>query len=248
VSTTVDAPRSAVAPDAQPPARPPRRHRAPAAPALLLLVLLAAGLAGYLFRPTGAAMPLTASGTIEADEATVAPEVGGRLVEVAVDEGDPVRAGQVVARLDDALQQVQLRQAGPAETRLLEVQVDKLSLRAPLTGVVTKRLARSGEVVGAGTVVLTVARLDELRVTVYVPEAQLGLVRPGQDVELRVDPFPGRTFPARVQTVATKAEFTPRNVQTVRDRRALVFAVKLRVPNPDGELKPGLPVDATFLG
>jgi multidrug resistance efflux pump len=239
-------PTAAPAPPAPPPAPAPNHRRHPPRALVVLLLLLAIGAAAYRFWPTPIAGPLTVSGTIEADEVMVAAEAAGRLVDVAVDEGDPVRAGQVVARLDDSLMRIQLRQAGPAETQILEAQLDKLSLRAPLTGTVTKRLARRGEVVAAGAPVLAVARTDELKVTVYVPEAQLGRVRSGQAVALRVDAFPGRTFPAEVQSIATRAEFTPRNVQTARDRQALVFAVKLRVPNASGELKAGLPVDATF--
>ena len=155
---------------------------------------------------------------------------------------------QPVGQIDDGMVQVQLKQAGPAERQLLEVQLERLTLRAPLTGVVLKRLARQGEVVAAGAPVLTVARLDELTLTVYVPEAELGRVAVGQAVEARADAFPGRAFPGQVQSIASRAEFTPRNVQTARDRRKLVFAVKVRLPNPGGELKPGLPVDVTFVG
>ena len=63
---------------------------------------------------------------------------------------------------------------------------------------------------------------------------------------MRADSFPERAFAGRVRTIATRAEFTPRNVQTQKDRQNLVFAVTVRVPNPDGALKAGLPVDATF--
>jgi HlyD family secretion protein len=235
-------------PAASPAARAGRRasHRRALAPLALLVV--AALFAAWRLWPAPAAGPLTASGTVEVDEVTVAAESGGRLVELSVDEGSPVRARQPVGQLDDGMLQVQLRQAGPAERQLLEVQLERLTLRAPLTGVVLKRLARQGEVVAAGAPVLTVARLDELTLTVYVPEAELGRVAVGQSVEARADAFPDRAFAGQVQSIASRAEFTPRNVQTARDRRKLVFAVKVRLPNPGGELKPGLPVDVTFVG
>jgi HlyD family secretion protein len=220
-----------------------RRALAPVA-----LLLVAALVAAWRLWPAPAAGALTASGTVEAEEVTVAAESPGRLVELLVDEGGAVRVGQPVGQLDDAIVQVQLKQAAPAERQLLDVQLERLTLRSPLSGVVLKRLARQGEVVGAGTPVLTVARLDELTLTVYVPEAELGRVALGQSVEARADAFPGRAFPGQVQAISTRAEFTPRNVQTARDRRKLVFAVKVRLPNPSGELKPGLPVDVTFAG
>jgi HlyD family secretion protein len=68
----------------------------------------------------------------------------------------------------------------------------------------------------------------------------------GQTVSLRADSFPDRVFAGQVRMIATRAEFTPRNVQTQKDRQNLVFGVTVRVPNPDVALKAGLPVDATF--
>ena len=235
-------------PSAAAPARPGARasHRRALVPVALLIV--AALVAAWRLWPAPPAGPLVASGTVEADEVAVAAESPGRLVGLLVDEGSTVRAGQPLGQLDDGIVQVQLRQAGPAERQLLEVQLERLTLRAPLGGVVLKRLVRQGEVVAAGAPVLTVARLDELTLTVYVPEAELGRVAVGQAVEARADAFPDRAFAGQVQAISSRAEFTPRNVQTARDRRKLVFAVKVRLPNPSGELKPGLPVDATFVG
>jgi HlyD family secretion protein len=97
-----------------------------------------------------------------------------------------------------------------------------------------------------GAPLLTIADPTDLRLTVYVLEAELGRVGLGQSVSIRADPFPERVFPARVRTIATHAEFTPRNVQTQKDRQNLVFGVTVRVPNADGALKAGLPIDATF--
>jgi HlyD family secretion protein len=214
--------------------------------AVPIVLLVVAALAFYLYRQPVAAGQLTASGTVEADEVTVAAESPGRVVELLVEEGQRVGAGQTVARIDDALIQVQLRQADVAQRQVLEAQLDRLTLRAPIGGQVQKKLVNRGEVVAAGAPLITVANQDQLRLTVYVPERELGRVRVGQVVLVRADPFPGRDFPGEVQSIATRAEFTPRNVQTPRDRQALVFAVKVRVPNPGGDLKAGLPVDATF--
>jgi multidrug resistance efflux pump len=157
-----------------------------------------------------------------------------------------VNRGQVVARLDDSVIQVQLKQADPAQRQVLEAQLDKLVLRAPLGGQVLKRVVSRGEVVAAGAPLLTVADQSELKLTLYVSERELGRVRVGQGVAIVADPFPGRTFRGVVQSIATRAEFTPRNVTTARDRQALVFAVRVRIPNPGDDLKAGLPVDATF--
>jgi HlyD family secretion protein len=144
--------------------------------------------------------------------------------------------------------QLQVVQAvDPAARRQFELQAAKYVLRAPLSGVVTRVPMRPGEVIGAGQTVLAVADLSELKLTVYVPEAQLGHVRLGQRVNVAADPFPGRLFDGQVSSINQRAEFTPRNVQTQRDRLNLVFGVKARVHNADGALKPGMPVDATFV-
>ncbi len=190
---------------------------------------------------------VTASGTIEADEVVVSSEVSGRLLELAVDEGSAVDLGQFLGRIDDALIQVQLRQSGPAERQMLEVQLDRLTLRSPSTGIVQKRLLRRGEMAAAGTPILTIANPLDLRLTLYVAESQLGRIRVAQQVAITADPFPGRTYRGDVSSISTRAEFTPRNIQTRRDRESLVFGVRVRVLNPDLSLKSGLPVDASFI-
>jgi HlyD family secretion protein len=192
--------------------------------------------------------PLVASGTIEVDEVTLAAELPGRVAELTVDEGSRVLEGQVVGRLMDPVLDVQARQAvaDPAQQQLAQAQMSRLDLRAPLGGIVQKRIAHRGEFVGAGAPVLTVADPSNLKLTLYVLEADLGRVSVGQSVAIRTDAFPDRVFVGTVKTIATRAEFTPRNVQTPKDRQNLVFAVGVRVPNADDALRAGLPVDATF--
>jgi multidrug resistance efflux pump len=224
------------------------RHPPWAALAAILLILAVGGVLFWLQRAQPSPGPLTASGTIEVDEVTLAAETPGRVAELLVDEGSSVLEGQLVGRLVDPVLDVQLKQTTtePAQQQLVQAQLSRLELRAPLRGVVQKRIAHKGEFVGVGAPLLTIADPTDLRLTVYVLEAELGRVGLGQSVSIRADPFPERVFPARVRTIATHAEFTPRNVQTQKDRQNLVFGVTLRVPNPDGVLKAGLPVDATF--
>lgn len=225
------------------PHHPPR----PAMAVLGMLVL--AGLSWWAVSAWQAAQPpgpLAASGTVEADEVLMGSEIAGRLVALRAEEGRRVNAGDVLARLDDALIQLQLRQAEAAARQQLELQADKYALRSPIAGVITRVPVRLGEVVSPGQTVAAMADLTRLKLTVYVLERHLGQVQVGQLVSVTADPFPGRTFAGTVTSINTRAEFTPRNVQTQRDRLNLVFGVKLRVDNPDGVLKPGMPVDAAF--
>lgn len=300
-----------------------------------------------------------ASGYVEAEEIQLAAKVGGRLVELKVDEGARVSAGQVVARLDStdaelALEragadrkqadaQLRLLQAGPMpeDVRQAEAQVaaaeaeaglardelasaerdldrfekllesnagsrkqrDDASTRrdvarqrvratdervraaratlarwragaraqeidaararvaaadaaiksleqtsrdatvtAPMAGVVTQKLVNIGEIVPPGTPLLAIANLDEVWANVYVEEPVIPRIRLGQSVTLRTDA--GSTLNGQITFISSKAEFTPRNVQTAEERAKLVYRVKVTVKNDQGVLKQGMPVTA----
>jgi HlyD family secretion protein len=316
----------------------------------ILLLAAVAGAAAYFyprwFHPQAAALEMKLSGNIEAHESMVSFKVSGRIVELPVEEGQALKAGQLIARLDDedyrqqvamdeaALhvrnRQLELALAGsrhqeieaakevvddaradlvqkeldfkrydelykrdeiPAQTRdqartnvlraratlarveqiyneavegtrKEEIAVDranvtqatqnlgmsriKLSytaLTAPFDGVILVRQAELGEVAAPGTPVVTLADLDHIWVRVYVPETDLGHVRWSQDVTVRTDTFPGKNYRGKVSFISSEAEFTPKSVQTEKQRVTLVYRVKVDVDNPNHELKPGMPAD-----
>jgi HlyD family secretion protein len=91
---------------------------------------------------------------------------------------------------------------------------------------------------------VTIASLSEVHLNIYIPETDLGKVRLGQEAEVTIDSYPDRTFKGRVIFISPEAEFTPKNVQTKEERVKLVFRVKIKIPNPDNILKPGMPADA----
>lgn len=163
--------------------------------------------------------------------------------------------GAAAAKLEELKAQARPEEVAVAEAQVararaassaLQVQIDKMELISPVDGVVTSRSVQPGEAALAGLTLLTVANLDEVTLTIYVPEDQLNRVYLGQDVEVRVDTYPDRVFAGTVSHISQQAEFTPRNVQTQEDRVNMVFAVKVRLPNPDRLLKPGMPADATI--
>lgn len=129
---------------------------------------------------------------------------------------------------------------------LISTQMDKLTIRAPMDGVVLIRSIEAGEVLQAGMPVMTIGKLDELKVRVYIPVSEYGQLSLGQQASLTADSFAGETFTAAVTRIAEKFEFTPQNVQTREGRQTTVYAIELTVENTDGRLKPGMPVDVTF--
>jgi HlyD family secretion protein len=185
--------------------------------------------------------PLALVGQVHAAEAQhKIAEEGVTVAEARVTE---LKAGPAPEKIGVAEAQiVQAEAAGSA----LQAQIDKMTLYTPISGVVTSRSAHSGEAAVAGATLLTVANLDEVTLTIYIPEDELGRVRLGQDVDVLVDSFPGRAFTGTVSYISQEAEFTPRNVQTEKERVNMVFAVKVRLPNPDHLLKPGMPADAVL--
>ncbi|MGE5250753.1 MAG: HlyD family secretion protein [Bacteroidota bacterium] len=145
-----------------------------------------------------------------------------------------------------------LEQAGTAIKQaeanlgLLDVQISKLIVPAPMDGVVLTRNVEPGEFVQPGAIAFVLGELSTLTITVYVPEDRYGEISLGQQATVRVDSFPGVTFEASVIEIASQAEFTPRNVQTVEGRSSTVYAIKLKVMDPQGRLKIGMPADVTF--
>ncbi|QOX80088.1 efflux RND transporter periplasmic adaptor subunit [Trichlorobacter lovleyi] len=316
----------------------------------LLAVLLLGGLAVTVIRRTQAVNGgLKLTGTIETTTVAVSFKVPGRLKERLVDEGQQVRSGQIVARLEDdelkderllraadqqaaqatladlkagsrqeeisaaaatlarlkaesdragqdalraealfkkeviprkewdaaraardvaaaavreAEQRLQLAKAGPrpdavraaqarlegaaASRSLADTRLSQAVLVAPLAGTVLAKHAEPGELLAAGSPVITVARLDEVWVRAFLPETQLGKVRLGQTATVTSDSWKGRIYQGRVSFIASEAEFTPRNVQTEAERVKLVYRIKITIANPKQELKPGMPVDAVI--
>jgi HlyD family secretion protein len=136
--------------------------------------------------------------------------------------------------------------AAEQNLELSKVRLDYTVLHSPVTGVVTVRQAELGEYVVPGTPVVTVADLDHLWIRGYVSETDLGRVRWGQAATVRTDTYLGKAYKGTITFLSSEAEFTPKTVQTNKERVALVYRVKVDVENPNHELKPGMPADITI--
>ena len=308
------------------------------------LAVVAAAAAGCRAKDDGS---VHLNGRLEAPVVDLAPKVAGRVVEVKVREGDRVKAGDVIARLDlgetalaperdarglqsaearfndfktgsrtaeikGAEQEVADRRAAlelakpelerqqillskkvgtprdvdvaranldraqaslkMSEEKLLlaregfrqgqteQARVDveraravlkqsesvarEAEIRAPADGVILHRMAEPGLLLGPGQPAVTLAFTDRLYVRTFIPETQLGKVRPGSLAEVTVDAFPGKVFPAKVTEISPDAEFTPKPVETKRERVNLVYAAKVDLDAGwNAPLVPGQPAD-----
>jgi HlyD family secretion protein len=106
------------------------------------------------------------------------------------------------------------------------------------------RQAEVGEVVVPGTPVVTLADLDHIWLRAYIAETDLGRIRWGQEATITTDTYPGKQYRGRISFISSSAEFTPKSVQTYRERVTLVYRIKIDIDNPNRELKPGMPADA----
>jgi HlyD family secretion protein len=307
-----------------------------------ILVVGAGAWAGYslFFKDEVATDNLLVSGNIEAHESVVSfKAVQSRVVELPFDEGQWVKAGTVLARLDDsdyrqqvaineaalqvqerqlasAMQKLEaahatisndnadlaqknidygrsqklwtekiisgdqrdhtdtaLKQSGAAMQRdsamersaqqdiavakanirsasenleLAKIMLGYTTLRAPFSGVILTRQTELGEVMQPGTPVVTLADLDHVWLRAYVAETDLGRIRWGQAATVHTDTYPDKAYPGQISFIASEAEFTPKSVETHKERVTLVYRIKIDVDNPRHELKPGMPADATI--
>jgi multidrug resistance efflux pump len=178
---------------------------------------------------------------LQVDEAEAAYRAAQAEVEVAKANLAQLQAGPRAEEV--ALAEAQTQQA-EAALAALKVDRQKHVLVAPVSGWVAERVAQEGEMASPGMPLMTVADLSEVTLTVYVPEPDIDTIALGQEIEVFVDTFPNKPFIGHITFINDKAEFTPKNVQTKEERMTTVFAVEIKLDNPDQELKPGMPADA----
>jgi HlyD family secretion protein len=180
------------------------------------------------------------SGTAKArDDARARRDGAAAALAAARERLARLKAGSRAEEIDAARARVAASEARIAQ---LDQQLRDAVLASPVDGVVTEKLAEAGELAATGTAVAVVSDLGKPWLTVYVPEPDLGRVRIGQDAEVRTDDGQVRT--GRIASVASKAEFTPKNVQTRDERVKLVYKLKIGLPNGDGLFKAGMPAEA----
>jgi HlyD family secretion protein len=128
----------------------------------------------------------------------------------------------------------------------IDAQIQEMKIVAPTESILEVLSVKVGDVLPANREVATLILPQRLWVRVYVPEPWLGLIKLNETVRVRVDSHPGRDFSGVVEQINRKAEFTPRNVQTVEDRIKQVFGVKVHFENKEDTLRAGMSADIFF--
>lgn len=164
------------------------------------------------------------------------------------------------SQIDEAKERLKLAEEGPrqediarARARLEQVRqslaiaktrLAYATLTTSISGTVLSENVEAGEYVVPGVPVVTVGDLANTWLRAYVNETDLGRIKLGQRVCVSTDTYPGKAYAGQLSFIASAAEFTPKNVQTTEERVKLVYRIKIDIPNPDLELKPGMPADA----
>lgn len=232
---------------------------------IILLVLLAA-VASVIFLKAKTAREFRYSGTIEATETDLSSRISGVIAAYGAREGDIVKNGGVICSIDcadlrlaagiadqDFKRAAELYRGGSLSKEVYDRQkykrddsalkVEWCSVRSPVSGRLLYAYRQKGELVAPGTKLATVADLSEVWAYVYVPHNLLVKLKPGLELKGFLPEAGDAEFPGRISVIYSEAEFTPKNVQTRKERTRLVFAVKVSFSNQDETLKPGMTIE-----
>jgi HlyD family secretion protein len=194
----------------------------------------------------------------EARERLRLVETGPReeVIEAQASQVERARAGVRIAEassleVERRRQEVAARRAdvqrAQAHVDYIDTQLNDTIATSPVSGTVLVEAADPGEVIAAGTTVVTVGDLERPWLRGYVSERDLGRVRIAMPVKVSTDAYPGKVYNGRLTWISSEAEFTPKQIQTSEERLKLVYRIKVEVENPNGELKANMPADAELL-
>jgi HlyD family secretion protein len=133
-----------------------------------------------------------------------------------------------------------------AQMASLQKKVNDCMVVSPIAGTITKRYVEQGELASTGMALYKISNLSSMDITIYVSESDLPKVKLNQKAIVNIDAFQKKDYEGKVTFISSTAEFTPKNIQTKDERTKLVFSVKVKVPNPDGTLKAGIPADVAL--
>ncbi len=137
--------------------------------------------------------------------------------------------------------------AQAASLEIAKINLEYTDLNSPVDSYVLTKSAEAGEVVQPGTTIFTVADLNDVWLTAYIIETDLGKIKLNQKAIIKTDTFPDKEYQGRVSFISAKTEFTPKQIQTPEERVKLVYRIKIDVDNTNQELKPGMPSDGYII-
>lgn len=178
------------------------------------------------------------------DNAETRFKIAKAALEGATETYKKVREGPRKEDIEDGRAQVEQARAS---LKLAETQLSYTELQAPISGIVLVKSAEIGEVVNPGTSILTLADIAKVWLRAYIPETELSRVKWGQEVIVTTDLRPPKEYPGKISFISSQSEFTPKQIQTEKERVTLVYRIKVDIPNPNHELKPGMPADGRIL-
>jgi HlyD family secretion protein len=182
--------------------------------------------------------------TREFDQAKTAFEATEARIREAKAFLTMVRKGPRQEKIDQAMA---TRKQAQQALELAQTRLNYATLVSPISGMVLSENVQPGEYVSPGTPVISLGDLSRVYLRAYINETDLGRIKVGQKVHLITDTFPGKKYEGEISFIAPQAEFTPKNIQTQKERVKLVYRIKVEIPNPNMELKPGMPADGEIL-
>jgi HlyD family secretion protein len=178
------------------------------------------------------------------DNAEAKFKIAKAALEGAMEAYKLVKEGPRKEDIEDGRAQVEQARAS---LKLAETQLGYTVLNSPISGIVLVKSAEKGEVVNPGTSILTLADIVNVWLKAYIPETELSRVEWGQEVFVTTDLRPQKEYKGKIAFISSQSEFTPKQIQTEKERVTLVYRIKVDIPNPDRELKPGMPADGRIL-
>ena len=232
----------------------------------LIPAALIAAAAALIVLKVGGGGDFRYSGTIEATETDLSARISGVIDRYLAREGDPVAAGEALISIDcddlrlaagiasdDFRRAEELFKAGSLSRENYDrlkyrrddsaLKVRWCTVKSPVSGRLLYSYREKGELVSPGVKLATVADLSEVWAYIYVPHDTLAGLKPGMEVKAFLPEAGDMEFAGRISVIYPEAEFTPKNVQTRKERTRLVYAVKVSFPNKGETLKPGMTVE-----
>ncbi|HMQ68428.1 MAG TPA: efflux RND transporter periplasmic adaptor subunit [Ignavibacteria bacterium] len=130
---------------------------------------------------------------------------------------------------------------------LIQQNIDDCTIKSPVTGIVSKKYSETGEYVTPGSSVMKISDLKTVNLYIYITEPELGKIKLGQSADVTIDSYKDKIYKGEIIYISPEAEFTPKSIQTKEERTKLVYAVKIKIPNPGLDLKSGMPADAKLI-